>query len=449
MGTPAVSVEGIGKMYRIAHEARATTVREAVVNLVMAPIKRYQRLSEHGGDMERFWAVRNVSFEIQPGEVVGIIGRNGAGKSTLLKLLSRIAEPTEGIGRLRGRVASLLEVGTGFHPELTGRENIYLNGSILGMKRSEIRKRFDEIVAFAEVEKFLDTPVKRYSSGMYVRLAFGVAAHLEPEILIVDEVLAVGDGEFQKKCLGKMRDSVRSGERTVIFVSHNLAAVSNLCQRALVMAGGSIRYDGSAEDAVHYYLATFGQRAAASADDPHVLYHVDDRRKLRSVGDSGQAVLTKVELLDTEGSPKPTVSTWEDLVLRFHYDCESYVERAAVDFEISSTDGARIMRLSTQPDGTLPLTFTPGQHSVDCTIRGLPLTAGDYLLTASLSVPGVRTIWGPHQIGSLTVGPRDVYGSGLSPTASRCAVAVDHDWCKVERGLMPLTRVPPVDVRAG
>jgi lipopolysaccharide transport system ATP-binding protein len=448
MGTPAVSVEGIGKMYRIAHEARPTTVREAVVNLMMAPIRRYQRLSEHGGDLERFWAVRDVSFQIQPGEVVGIIGRNGAGKSTILKLLSRIVEPTEGIGRLRGRVASLLEVGTGFHPELTGRENIYLNGSILGMKRSEIRKRFDEIVAFSEVEKFLDTPVKRYSSGMYVRLAFGVAAHLEPEILIVDEVLAVGDGEFQKKCLGKMRDSVRSGERTVIFVSHNLAAVSNLCQRAIVMAGGRTRFDGTAEEAVHHYLATFGQRAAASDDEPHVLYHVTEARKSKAVGDSGQAVLTKVEVLDTEGLPKPTVSTWDDLVLRFHYSCDSYVERGAVEFEISSTDGARIIRLSSQPDGTLPLTFKPGQHSVDCAIRNLPLTAGDYLLTAQLGVPGVRSIWGPHQIGALTIGPRDVYGSGLSPTASRCAVAVDHGWSVMERG-RAMSRIPPVDVRAG
>lgn len=437
-------------MYRIAHEQRATTVREAMVNAVTAPIKRYKRLSEHGGDLERFWAVRDVSFTIEPGEVVGIIGRNGAGKSTILKLLSRIVEPTEGIGRLRGRVASLLEVGTGFHPELTGRENIYLNGSILGMKRAETKKRFDEIVAFAEVEKFLDTPVKRYSSGMYVRLAFGVAAHLEPEILIVDEVLAVGDGEFQKKCLGKMRESVRGGDRTVIFVSHNLAAVANLCERGIVMDGGRMRFDGSAEDAVHLYLSTYAHRASARGDSPHVIYQTTGNKQKTEVGDSGHVAITKVEVLDSDGAPMPLVSTWDDVTLRFHYECKKQIDRGAVEFELSSTDGARLLRLSTQPDGTLPLTFKPGQHIVDCRIRNLPLTAGDYLLTAAMGVPSVRWHWGPHQLGALTIGPRDVYGSGLSPTASRCALAVEHGWHIVEGGgRLSRTHADALDVSAG
>jgi lipopolysaccharide transport system ATP-binding protein len=207
---------------------------------------------------EDFWALRDVNLEVKQGEVVGIIGRNGAGKSTLLKILSRITEPTEGQVRIKGRVASLLEVGTGFHPELTGRENIFLNGAILGMSRAEIKRKFDEIVAFAEIEKFLDTPAKRYSSGMYVRLAFAVAAHLEPEILIVDEVLAVGDGEFQKKCLGKMHDVATCG-RTVLFVSHNMQAVSILCNRALFLRSDSVPYTGSVKDATDLYISSFLQ----------------------------------------------------------------------------------------------------------------------------------------------------------------------------------------------
>jgi lipopolysaccharide transport system ATP-binding protein len=276
MSRAAITVEGLGKMYRLgAADKRAQSFREAIGDLALAPIRRFQRLSEHTVDQKEFWALRNVSFEIQPGEVVAIIGRNGAGKSTLLKVLSRIVEPTCGEATLHGRVASLLEVGTGFHPELTGRENIYLNGSILGMKRREIDTRFDEIVAFAEVEEFLDTPVKRYSSGMYVRLAFAVAAHLEPEILIVDEVLAVGDAQFQKKCLGKMREVSARGERTVLFVSHNMLAVQSLCNRGILLSSGSVLMDGTAAEAVSAYLgdadkerASYWTRAESSEPGP-------------------------------------------------------------------------------------------------------------------------------------------------------------------------------------
>src|SRR5262245_4126636 len=257
----AVRVEGLGKKYLIGHEAgreRYTALRDVVgrtaKNLVRTTTDMLRGRAIVAGDTtEEFWALKDINFEIKRGEAVGIIGRNGAGKSTLLKVLSRITDPTEGRVEIRGRVASLLEVGTGFHPELSGRENIYLNGSILGMTRAEIRRRFDEIVAFAEVEKFLDTPVKRYSSGMYVRLAFAVAAHLEPEILIVDEVLAVGDTEFQKKCLGRMGE-VAQGGRPVIFVSHNMSAVHRLCTRAIVMHQGQILLDGSVDDAVREYI---------------------------------------------------------------------------------------------------------------------------------------------------------------------------------------------------
>ena len=253
MSRPTIIVDGLGKSYRLGHKREHdASFREALSRAFRSPL---QRIRKNGGQMTRaetFWALRDVSFEVGRGEVVGIIGRNGAGKSTLLKILSRITEPTEGCVRFRGRVASLLEVGTGFHPELTGRENVYLNGSILGMRKAEIDRKFDEIVAFAEIEQFLDTPVKHYSSGMYVRLAFAVAAHLEPEILIVDEVLAVGDIAFQKKCLGKM-EQVAGGGRTVLFVSHNMPTVIHLCQRAMLIKEGTLAVEGLPEDVVRYY----------------------------------------------------------------------------------------------------------------------------------------------------------------------------------------------------
>ena len=278
MSGTVISIENLGKRYTLRHKgnsARYRTLREVIARQAVAPFKAIaERLrvrsgpngsSPHGSNasalndsVEHFWALNDVSFEVSQGDVLGIIGRNGAGKSTLLKILSRITEPTKGRVRIKGRVASLLEVGTGFHPELTGRENIYLNGGILGMSRAETRSKFDEIVAFAEVEEFLDTPVKRYSSGMYVRLAFAIAAHLEPEILIVDEVLAVGDAEFQKKCLGKMHD-VATGGRTVLFVSHNLQAVSVLCNRALFLCRGSLAYTGSVKETIELYLSTFSK----------------------------------------------------------------------------------------------------------------------------------------------------------------------------------------------
>ena len=254
---PAIVAEGLGKVYQLSHRIdRHTSLRDALTAAATAPWRRFRSLSGNDASMEDFWAVKDVSFDVHQGEVVGIVGRNGAGKSTLLKILSRIVEPTEGSATLRGRVASLLEVGTGFHPELSGRENIYMNGSILGMRKREIDAKFNEIVAFAEVEKFLDTPVKRYSSGMYVRLAFAVAAHLEPEILIVDEVLAVGDAEFQKRCLGKMRQISEQGGRTVLFVSHNMAAVSTLCTRAMLLSGGRVAADGPARSIVETYLSS-------------------------------------------------------------------------------------------------------------------------------------------------------------------------------------------------
>jgi ABC-type polysaccharide/polyol phosphate transport system ATPase subunit len=261
MSDTVIWVENLSKKYIISHQKREsyTTLRDVLADGVKS-VKR-QVLKPAGkrmlsSNVEEFWALKDVSFEIKQGDVVGIIGRNGAGKSTLLKILSRIIEPTSGRVSITGRVASLLEVGTGFHPELTGRENIYLNGAILGMSKAEIKKKFDEIVAFAEVEKFLDTPVKRYSSGMYVRLAFAVAAHLEPEILIVDEVLAVGDAQFQKKCLGKMGDVATKEGRTILFVSHNMQTVSQLTDRCILLSKGESQFDGRTDKAVMFYLVT-------------------------------------------------------------------------------------------------------------------------------------------------------------------------------------------------
>lgn len=266
---PAVTVREISKEYVLGERERGQeTFREMVAGALLAPYRRFRHLAGDAPRERRFFALKDVSFDVQPGEVLGIIGRNGAGKSTLLKILSRITVPTEGRAELTGRTSSLLEVGTGFHPELTGRENIFLNGAILGMRRSEIRRKFDEIVAFSEVERFLDTPVKRYSSGMYVRLAFAVAAHMEPEILIVDEVLAVGDAQFQRKCLGRMGAIGREG-RTILLVSHNMQVIQSLCGRAIWLEGGRVAYDGPARSAVVEYAKVWATEVVERHwDDP-------------------------------------------------------------------------------------------------------------------------------------------------------------------------------------
>ena len=285
MADIAVRVENLGKEYQLGRPAANQMLREAVGNALGAPFRALRRLV--AGDRSpdrgnRLWALRNVSFEVGRGEIVGIIGPNGAGKSTLLKILSRITEPTTGRVEIHGRVGSLLEVGTGFHPELTGRENVYLSGTFLGMKTGEIDRKLDEILAFSEIEKFADTPVKHYSSGMYVRLAFGVAAHLEPEILIVDEVLAVGDAAFQRKCLNKMED-VRQHGRTVLFVSHNMSAVTRLCQRAILITGGSIQQDGPAAQVTSSYLLSSLKTTAERTWDAPASAPGDEVVRLRSI----------------------------------------------------------------------------------------------------------------------------------------------------------------------
>ncbi|HUO00296.1 MAG TPA: ABC transporter ATP-binding protein, partial [Bradyrhizobium sp.] len=291
MPTPVISVENLSKRYRIGHrdgrtmDERFPNFRDMLERYMRNGVRKARDVLRgqqviQGDAIEEFWALKDVSFEVHEGEVLGIIGHNGAGKSTLLKILSRITEPTSGRVTLRGRVASLLEIGTGFHPELTGRENIYLNGAILGMSRGEVRNKFDEIVAFGEIERFIDTPVKRYSSGMYVRLAFAVAAHLEPEILIVDEVLAVGDIEFQRKCLGKMNDVSRREGRTVLFVSHNMSAVSQLTERAVLLSHGSVVCSGECQSVLRFYM---GESRG------HGIVEFDVRNQTRRYNGSGDA----------------------------------------------------------------------------------------------------------------------------------------------------------------
>ena len=335
MSDTVIKVENLGKKYIIGHQKQEnyTALRDVIANGVKGLGRKLiepwdQKITEQ--NHEEFWALKDVSFEIKQGDRVGIIGRNGAGKSTLLKILSRITEPTTGSIRIKGRVASLLEVGTGFHPELTGRENIFLNGAILGMSRTEIQRKFDEIVAFAEVEKFLDTPVKRYSSGMYVRLAFAVAAHLEPEILVVDEVLAVGDAQFQKKCLGKMEDVGKEG-RTVLFVSHNIGMIRSLCQRCILLSGGTVIQDEVTESVLATYLSIIGLDEATNGE----IYW-----PLNSDAPGGSEMkLRSIRLLGTTGEPQSTFDVEKPITVEISYEI------------FQSLRGMRIvMHLMTQED---------------------------------------------------------------------------------------------------
>ncbi len=358
MSDALVSIERLSKRYRIRHQSAAPyeTLRDAMAR-ALSPRRWFgARNGSPSATAEDFWALRNVSFDVARGEVVGIIGRNGAGKSTLLKILSRITEPTEGRVTLDGRVASLLEVGTGFHPELTGRENIYLNGAILGMTRAEISRKFESIVGFAEVERFLDTPVKRYSSGMYVRLAFAVAAHLEPEVLIVDEVLAVGDAEFQKKSLGKMHEVSRGG-RTVLFVSHNMAAIQALCNRAIWLHDGSVAANGAVGETIAAYLA------GAHAVERGLAHAVP-------VGET-------LELRRFDLTPNPAASG-DRVAFALTFAARSAAKISEIVLLIYSSLETRVAIVDLRSAG-LPVTLTAGQEwSLSGWIASLPVVEGAY-----------------------------------------------------------------------
>jgi lipopolysaccharide transport system ATP-binding protein len=375
---PAVRVENLSKRYQLGltHAGSLRELASRVTNRLLrrkaAPLPhelaKLNGNSQTNGENDNFWALKDVSFDVQPGEAVGIIGRNGAGKSTLLKILSRITAPTSGRVEINGRVASLLEVGTGFHPELTGRENVYLNGAILGMTKSEVRRKFDEIVAFADIEQFIDTPVKRYSSGMYVRLAFAVAAHLEPEILIVDEVLAVGDFSFQEKCLGKMGSVANSG-RTVLFVSHNMRAVQSLCRTAIQIHGGHIVRQGESAEVALGYVSEAAHLTSAREWDSSTAPGNSDLRLLAVRADSAG------------NYANGRFSSAEDISIDLEFEAKTVHPALCVGFDLLSTDGVCVLR-SYQTD-SLQSHWPPvqvGHNCLSCRIPGSLLNGGVYYL---------------------------------------------------------------------
>jgi len=416
----AIKVEGLGKCYLLSHQHRARyrSLRDSIVESAQRVGRVAGRLLNRNGsaraEKEEFWALRDIDLQVEQGERLAIIGRNGAGKSTLLKLLSRVVEPTRGRATLRGRLASLLEVGTGFHPELTGRENIYLNGAILGMGREEIDRKFDEIVSFADVEKFLDTPVKRYSSGMYTRLAFSVAAHLDTDILIIDEVLAVGDASFQRKCLGKMDDVSRQG-RTLLFVSHNMAAVETLCNRAVLLAGGRIVDQGDTRRIIEAYAQTWRQGIELS-----------DRRDRSG---TGHARLESIALEDMKGERVQNVGSMQgfEFVVTVTTTAENIGKKADLILVVCDSRDTRLCSLYTE--------WTQSEFRIEaerqvfrCRIAdGLPLVADTYWLTAAVLIGGVAADKMERAL-EFEVTPSPDFAGGLVLNPSFGQMLVEHAW---------------------
>jgi lipopolysaccharide transport system ATP-binding protein len=421
--TAAIKVENLGKKYRIGHKNTApySTLREAIGRNALSLINRIRHPRQHrnkNAELEEFWALQDINFEIKPGERIGIIGRNGAGKSTLLKILSRITAPTTGQAVIHGRVASLLEVGTGFHPELTGRENIFLNGAILGMRKTEIKNKFDEIVAFAEVEKFLDTPVKRYSSGMYVRLAFAVAAHLEPEILIVDEVLAVGDAQFQKKCLGKMEEvSVRQG-RTVLFVSHNLPAVENLCKTGMVLRNGSLQFYGRADEAISNYINMM--RPTRTGVE---LRYREDRKG------EGRARIVNIGIEKESCENTYSIKVGENLTFNISYEAVIPIQNPRLIIGVYDLMNSGIARFDTEIATGIP-SVLPCKGNVICKVKNVTLCPGSYQVNIAFLGNGIMEDYLADAIG-IEVLPTDFFKTGKLFTGSDANLAkvlFQHEW---------------------
>ncbi len=410
---PAIRVENLAKSYRLGGSTGGgyRTIRETITDTAAAAWHALRgRQSSTGNGMANgaakdnsFWALKNVSFEVQPGEVVGIIGRNGAGKSTLLKVLSRITEPTAGRCEVRGRISSLLEVGTGFHPELTGRENIYMNGSILGMKRKEIDRKFDEILAFSETERFLDTPVKRYSSGMIVRLAFSVAAHLEPEILIVDEVLAVGDAAFQKKCLGRMKEVGNSG-RTILFVSHNMTAIKAMCNRGIYLSKGSIAEDGVPEKAIQCYIAE-------SIDErtPYQDLRLHPRRNL-----SSRPIMTRVHLSSGDSSPTNAIEMGGQLSIHVELCSPTEPICPVLGVVIKDQYGAAVFGINNRIVPGFAFQRPMKEGKISCHYEKVPLMPGIYTMDLYLG-DHAKDLDVIVDAISFEVLSADVFGSGKIP----------------------------------
>ena len=421
MNDIAISAHNLSKMYHIGGQReRYRTMRDTLTDAFVAPFRRARKLvrgqATGAAELDQvMWALDDVSFEVKRGETIGIIGRNGAGKTTLLKILSRITEPTHGYADIYGRVGALLEVGTGFHPELTGRENIFLNGAILGMKRTEIERQFDEIVAFAEISQYIDTPVKHYSSGMYVRLAFSVAAHLEPDILLVDEVLAVGDALFQKKCLGKMGDVAQEG-RTVVFVSHNLATVASLCTRGYLIDQGCLISEGDVEDVISRYL----NLNLESAEIP--LGNRTDR------SGNGQLRFTSLSIEDEAGYTLQTASSGQTIAISLGYELSNNEPIPDVNFGITCLNylGQHMFQCRTSliQDTYYDL---PPTGTVRCIIPKLPLVAGEYVIRI-WALSGTEWLDRFDSAQRLSVVSGDFYGSGKLPGRKFQGLLIPHQW---------------------
>jgi len=431
----AIQVQDLSKRYHIGRRQGYQTLREKLTDLAAAPFRRLRSFGRSSDrEEDTIWALRDVSFEVASGEVIGIIGRNGSGKSTLLKILSRITEPTSGRAELRGRVGSLLEVGTGFHPELSGRENVFLSGAILGMSRREIREQFDQIVDFSGIGKFLDTPVKRYSSGMRVRLGFSVAAHLKPEILLVDEVLAVGDAEFQKQCLGKMGDVAHQG-RTVLFVSHNMDAVLKLCGRTVLLANGRCVCCGPTADVVERYLeAACGQHSGLVDLREHAGRPNGMRRMIQSLGLLAEGSTTRY---------RTTVKTGDGLVLQVRYDTGN----ASLDYAvlgISSLLGERVCTVGTHlcPEFRGPFR---GQGVLECRLPHVPLADGEYNVLVAI---GTRTP--PQVLDEVTEALRfrvecgNYFGTGTTLLRRQGYLAQRSQWSVKQPNAGPTADTPPI-----
>jgi lipopolysaccharide transport system ATP-binding protein len=432
-----ITVENLGKKYMIGHQRRAgrRTLRDAMTHAARGLWQRLRHPlspNRESVELEEVWALRDVGFEVQPGERIGIIGRNGAGKSTLLKILSRITEPTTGRIRLRGRVSSLLEVGTGFHPELTGRENVFLNGAILGMTRREITKKFDEIVAFAEIERFLDTPVKRYSSGMYVRLAFAVAAHLEPEILIVDEVLAVGDAQFQRKCLGKMGEVAGQG-RTVLFVSHNMGAIAGLCERCIWISDGHLQAMGASSRIINEYLNQ-NQRLASVP-----LNERTDR--------TGTGEVRFVDFSVARSPFGPSVSQvflGDEVFLRLGL-ASNQKTLAWVGLTIKDQMGNQLIRTNTRLHGAQPC-CVEGRSSILLHFPRFLLGEGRYSVDLGVMTPTLELADKVPNAAEIEVLSHDLYGTGCPVGSDYGIVHLPHEWVNGDRPEVELQRglsLPP------
>ncbi len=422
MSELAIRLRGISKQYHIGRRQEDRGgVRNVLSRAIVGPLHRAGRLlvgkANHSSD-QSFWALRDVSFDVKHGEIVGVIGRNGAGKSTLMKIMCRITDPSEGYGQINGRVGSLLEVGTGFHPELTGRENLFLNGAILGMRKAEIKRKFDEIVAFAEIDKFIDTPVKHYSSGMYVRLAFAVAAHLEPEILLVDEVLAVGDAAFQRKCLGKMNE-VSKGGRTVILISHNMAAIENLCHKGVVIDQGKVTFAGDTGQAIDHYLQAYG------ASTNRQFSHVIDLTAATSRSKKSKPLLKRLELF-TQGNPlKGQLRMGGPLTAHLYFELEEPASNVQACIAFDTLLGQRIFTAHSVFEPQNNWVARKGEQLFVCEIPSLTLVPGEYKIKLALDLHSSEqdTI---EDAMRLTILESDFYGTGRVPWNGM--VVLKHRW---------------------